>query len=977
MRKLFIVALLLSIPRLLQAQGFNSINGRNHPELNWRAAETSHFQIMYPAHLEGIENEAAAIAEETYKALSENLEVTFSQKIRIYLSDEDEIANGFAVPIGNAYTDIWVHVNDYADGFTGQEKWLRKVIAHELAHIFHFKAVEGNSGFLKFLLGDPLPRFWTEGLAQYQTENWDAQRGDRWLRLAVFDDKLNYMENSSSLNRRLQYAVGNSQLRYFTETYGDSILVELLKYRDRFLGLQYHDFESAFKEVTGTDYNNFNDEWRKHVNIYYNTMASGMGRIDSLQGDKVSFPGQFLYDIEYSPDQSHFATLSLTSLKRPVKRLYLTKNDSSQKTEILSEGDIRQGLHWSADGNKIVYAKRTREKHGSLINDLFIYDLAKKDERQLTRNRRAHYPVFSPDGDSIAFIDVEGNTANIYLRSVTNDEERRLTGYSGEVQVLHLAWNHPRNRLIFHRFDAEGNRNLVMLNPLTKEQKILDVEEGTIDNRMPVISPTGRYIAFTSLRDEVPNVFIYDLDSGSSRRFTHQFAGAEAYQWLGATGDDPYGRILLKATEDKDREYLYSVKEEYSYGIHYMMMPPEYGSWRRKSPPNQIASVIEPDSSAVEERYNYKSLSNLSHVLSFALPYYGLNNNYGLFGTTAWTEPLGKHTIVAGGNISFKNFRKDSYGDLTYINNQLYPSLILSVYKIPGTGRFYGNEYLFEELTGGEINISWPIDWFDKAYQSDRFGIRLRHVLIRPLDSIDFPGSDIVPVTEKARQTDLQLAWITKKQLPYYNNLIHPLDGYGIRFSVTGSEKILGSETSFLTSDISAYKILSGLGLQRFYLYGRFQAQFGNPLPQDFIGFSRYSNISLPFNEHNIIFPYSNAERVRGYRSFVSGKQVAFGSIEYRMPFTPSLKTSILGGTLRLGETSLAFFTDGGVVWDIQIPAGQTIVKRLGTGIELKNKIGIGPLDFVHSLGVAQPYNELFGDEVYDLYYQIKASVPF
>ncbi|MGK7370608.1 MAG: BamA/TamA family outer membrane protein [Candidatus Halalkalibacterium sp. M3_1C_030] len=977
MRKLFYAALLFSIPHLLQAQGFNSANGRNHPELNWRAAVTRHFQIMYPGHLEGIENEAAAIAEETYKALSENLEVTFKQKIRIYLSDEDEIANGFAVPIENAYTDIWVNVNDYADSFTGQEKWLRKVIAHELAHIFHFKAVEGNAGFLKFLLGDPLPRYWTEGLAQYQTESWDAQRGDRWLRLSVFDDKLNYLENSSPLNRRLLYAVGNSQLRYFTETYGDSSLVELLKFRDRFLGFEYHDFQSGFKEVTGSDYKAFNDEWRKHVNIYYNTMASGMGRVDSLQGEKVSFPGQFLYDIKYSPDQNYFATLSLSSLKRPVRRLYLTKNDSSQTTEILSEGDIRLGLDWSPDGDQIIYAKRTREKHGSLINDLFIYDLERREERQLTRNRRARYPVFSTDGDSIAFIAVEGNTANVYLRNLIDRDEIRLTNYSGDIQLLHLAWNHQRNRLIYHRFDSDGNRNLVMLNPENRKEQILDIEESNIDNRMPIISPTGRYITFTSLRDEIPNVFIYDLNSGSSRRFTHQFAGAEAYQWLEATGQEPYGRILLKATEDKDRDYLFSVKEEYSYGVHYLMMPPEYGTWRMKSPPNRIPSLIEPDSSLVQGRHDYKSLANLSHVLSFALPYYGLDNSYGLFGATAWTEPLGKHTIIAGGNISFKNFGKDSYGALTYINNQLYPSLIFSAYKIPGNGRFYGNDYLFEELTGGEINITWPIDWFDKPYQSDRFGIRLRHVLIRPLDSIGFPGNDIVPVSEKARQTDLQLAWITKKLLPYYNNLLHPLDGFGIRFSVTGSGKVLGSETSFLTPDISAYKILPGLGLQRFYLYGRYQVQFGNPLPQDFIGFTRYSDISLPFDDRNIIFPYSGAERVRGYRSFVSGKQVAFGSVEYRMPVTPSLRTSILGGVLRLGATSLAVFTDAGVVWDVKIPVGQTVEKRLGAGIELKNKIGIGPIDFVHSLGIAQPYDKLLGDEVYDLYYQIKASVPF
>ena len=977
MRKIFYAVLFLALPVLLQAQGFNSLNGRNHPELKWRAAETRHFKIMYPRHLQGIENEAAAIAEETYKALSENLEVIFNRKIRIYLSDEDEIANGFAVPIGKAYTDIWVNVNDYADSFTGREKWLRKVIAHELAHIFHFEAVEGNSGFLKFLFGNPLPRFWTEGLAQYQTEDWDAQRGDRWLRLAVFDDKLNYLENGSPVNRRLQYAVGNSQLRYFTETYGDSSLVELLRYRDRMFGFSYHDFESAFKEVTGASYNAFNDEWRKHVNIYYNTLASGMGRIDSLGGEELSFPGQFLYDVKFSPDQSHFATVSLTSLKRPVRRLYLTKNDSTRKTEILSEGSIRQGLDWSPGGDRLVYAKRTREKYGSLINDLFIYDLEQRKERQITRNRRARFPAFSPSGDSIAYIAGEGKTANIYLRKVAGGEERRLTSYSGDTQLIHLAWNRQRNRLIFHRFDALGNRNLILMNPETQEEQILDIDENSVDNRMPVISPTGRYIAFTSLRDEVPNVFIYDLNSGSSRRFTHQFAGAEAYQWLGASGEDPFGRIILKATEDKDRERLYKVKEEYSYGIHYLMMPQEYGTWRQKAPPSRIPSVIEPDSSLVNRRHEYRSLPNLSHVLSFALPYYGLSDSYGLFGTTAWTEPLGKHTLIGGGNISFNNFKRDSYGVLTYINNQLYPSLIFSAYKIPGTGQFYGNDYLFEELTGGEVTIAWPVDWFDKPYRNDRFGIRLRHVLIRPLDSIEFPGNDLVPDSERARQTDLQLAWITKKQLPYDNNVLHPLDGYGVRFSVTGSEKILGSETSFLTPDFSAYKILPALGLQRFYLYGRFQVLFGKPLPQDFIGFTRYSNISWPFDDRNVIFPYSKAERVRGYRSFVSGRQVAFGSIEYRMPFTPSLQTSILGGVLRLGQTSAAVFADGGIVWDVNVPSGKDTEKRLGAGVELKNKVGIGPIDFVHSLGIAQPATDLFSSERYDLYYQIKASVPF
>ena len=186
-------------------QGFSSLNGRNHPELKWQVVETAHFEIIYPEHLAGLENEVAAIAEESYSALSANLNVSFDKKIRIYLSDEDEIANGFAMSVGTGHTNIWVHVNDVAEYWTGSDKWIRKVVAHELAHIFHYQAVRSPLRPLDRILGNPLPRFWTEGLAQYQTETWDAFRGEQWLRTAVLDDRLSYSDGLSRWNGNLLY----------------------------------------------------------------------------------------------------------------------------------------------------------------------------------------------------------------------------------------------------------------------------------------------------------------------------------------------------------------------------------------------------------------------------------------------------------------------------------------------------------------------------------------------------------------------------------------------------------------------------------------------------------------------------------------------------------------------------------------------------------------------------------------------------
>ena len=216
-------AALILLPRVSKAQGFNTFNNRNHPELDWQVAETEHFKIMYPAHLAGIEIEAATIAEASYKVLSANLDTQFDEKISIYLSDEDEILNGFATRFG--YTMIWVHINDVSRQWTGHTKWLRTVIPHELAHLFHGKAVRGNRGLLvDFLLGDPMPSFWTEGIAQYETELWDAYRGEQWLRTATLDDRLSYTDGRSLWNGRLLYAVGNSQVRYLASQYGDSTL---------------------------------------------------------------------------------------------------------------------------------------------------------------------------------------------------------------------------------------------------------------------------------------------------------------------------------------------------------------------------------------------------------------------------------------------------------------------------------------------------------------------------------------------------------------------------------------------------------------------------------------------------------------------------------------------------------------------------------------------------------------------------------
>ncbi|REL39228.1 hypothetical protein DYD21_04540 [Rhodohalobacter sp. SW132] len=975
MKNLLILLLFSLFAAEIYAQGFNANNGRNHPEIDWKEAETEHFRIIYPAHLSGIESEVAPIAEESYRVLAANLNVEFEDKIRIYLSDEDEINNGFAVPIGKSYTNIWVNTNDYSEIWTGREKWLRKVVAHELGHIFHFEATRSNMGMWQFVVGEPFTRAWTEGLAQYQTEQWDSQRGDRWLRKAIFDSRPNYNDGLSIENGRLLYATGNSELRYFAETRGDSTLAELFTHRNSFLGIwNYHDFTRAFREITGDSYSDFREEWRKHMNIYYNTMASQMERVDSLQADPFSLPGQFYYDMAVSPDDQKIAVLSLASMQRPVRRLFSVQNDSTRKTEFLAEGSINTDLSWSRDGETIYYSRKVRGGHSSIVNDIHAFHIETGREERITHSRRARFPVDGFDEQTIAYIVNEDGTGNLFQLNLETGEESRITAYRGDVQLLWLIRVPSQNSWLVHRFDENGDRNLVLIHHETGSETVID--DALHDNRKPVLSPDGESVAYTSLRDEVPNVFVYNFSDQSERRVTNLFTGGELYGWISESDTLESPKLLIKASETKRNDSAFWVDADRIPHEPDIQIEQSYASWRTHTPPEEIPSFIDPDPTLIQSRSDYRSFRNLSHAASIALPYYA-GDDYGIFATTNWVEPLGKHTVSALGWVSAKDPARNSFGSLTYLNNQLYPFLGFSIYRLPESARFYGDRFLIEEMTGGDIQARWPLDRLEAPYQSGSLFGRLRHVLVRPYERGEFSDTFQAPVPEKGRQTDLRLGIQVKKQRPWRDNLIHPLDGTGFRASLTGAEQILGSDVKFLTAELNAYTIRPAIGLHRIYLHGRFQAQWGDPLAQDFIGFSRYDNINLNLPTEVPFTLFNEADRVRGYRSFVAGKQVAFGSVEYRMPFLPSLNTQILG-LIRFGSTSLSLFSDAGTVWNARFADGTTGTEtRWGAGAEIKNRVVLLGVGFTHSLGIAQPAQELFTDADYDFYYRVRAVVPF
>ncbi|MCX5834446.1 MAG: hypothetical protein NTV99_08040 [Deltaproteobacteria bacterium] len=121
---------------------------------------------------------------------------------------------------------------------------------------------------------------------------------------------------------------------------------------------------------------------------------------------------------------------------------------------------------FSPDNKKIVLAF-CDESRGYDACDVVTYDLSNGDVQRLkpTESRLHGAPIYSPDGTKIAFVDGEGDVANVFVMSSSGDNVRQLTfrkkGASGKTEVKLDAvptFSPDGERVIFIRSENKRER---------------------------------------------------------------------------------------------------------------------------------------------------------------------------------------------------------------------------------------------------------------------------------------------------------------------------------------------------------------------------------------------------------------------------------------------------------------------------------------------------------------------------------------
>lgn len=937
--------LLLAVTYSLMALGaFNSFNMRNHPELNWKEIETEHCRIVYHDPLIDYATESAKISESTYQTFMKLYKIDPKDKMILYISDQDNIPNGATVM--THYIFIWVNQNDFPKLFTGNDKWLKKVISHEMSHWFVFHSMKDwMSPFLPIsLLGFPQP--FHEGYAQFFSgEPWGLNRGDRYVKTSVLSQKQD--DPSMMYYGGLIYGIGFAMIRYLATNYGEDSLIQLLQYRNK---SKLYNFGEAFKKVYKKDFKDFYEEFRRYIYTYYygevyqqkavsadTTAASNINDFQKLNStyrdfDELIFNDKkVLFSARKTSSQGFkdlvLADVATDSLSK--NKLHLTNIRRLEKSGSYTSFAI------SPNNQYVAWTRYTRHQKGRLAPRIYAMNLnTGKKERYGEGN--------------FAAIDNQGG---IYFQKMTREEnqilyiqpdrtEKAFLSLKKENQLVDLKLSPDNTKLMFSLFDQDKEFKIIILNTDNAEIQnaisLHDMPQNTL-----WLSNDELLFSVENSADFCLESFTYNLTSKEIKQMQtppfnvspltrindEMIALAEFYQ-----GGMTLGKFKTADRAPQQKE----VKENY------------YNKWIFLKPSQPISDST--DHISVSNPEKYQPLKNFKWRQGYALPFSSF-----LFGSFVLSEPLGKHMLIGGGYIPYKMDDQASWV-LYYQNTCFYPTIQVISMNSRWIAGYDENDLFYQVMKKTSVSAQFPVNLL-RSFTWANLGLALSYNDLKN-------ESDVYSTLFETKNfTNLDLNLDYGYSLPWINNSLHPVRSLNLTYKLQTASDKLGMNLDYNQHSFDANLAFAPLlfnakseQLRTLSLETRNHYEFvnGNQIAQFMPGVDEYELIQFANK------PAFKRYYLRGYEETRLSKKIFNSQNEIRVKLTDQFNfmAGLNGPMISTGYAGVALWSDYTKIDDIQYPVGspKSRIYR-ANGYEFKLEANIFGLNTIHKYGVAYKSN--------------------
>jgi Tol biopolymer transport system component len=980
--------------------------GQNKPaykKFEFKVYHTPHFEIYHYLKNDSVRDRLAQLCEAWYGMHQALFRDTFeTQNPIIFYNDQGDFQQTTAISglidVGTGGVTEGLK-NRIVLPIASTYAQTNHVLGHEMVHAFQYHMLMGDSGNYQALQGIPL--WMIEGMAEYFSIGSTDSHTALWMRDAIINNNFPTLEMMTTNYSYFPYRFGQCFWAMVGRTWGDSVVVPLLK------ETSMSGYPFAVKKVLGYDENNFSDLWRSslvsHYQKYYDIA------LNKPIGKKILFSknaGDMNISPELSPDgkyviflsEKEIFTFDLYLAEAQTGKIIRKLSSIIHNNEIDAFNYIESAGSWSPDGNEFVFTIFSGGK-----NKLLFVDIKKGEIRreiEIPGVPAFSNPSWSPDGRQIIISGTSEGITNLYLFDIKSKQVTQLTNDS--YSYLQPSWSGDGKYITFSTdkpidknapIDTRGNMSLGIMNMDDKTIKIIDIFKGA-KNLNPKFSSDNKSVYFLSNRDGFRNLYRYELTSGKVFQYTQLFTGI--------TGITEYSPAMstAKNTDQISYSYLYGGKYSIYFADNKSFKPFEVNP----DSLNFEASVLPP----IERNTNFlvdkqldslknKSLASPDAFMTspyrpkFKLDYISQVNigvaasrfSTGMAGSilALFSDMVGQNQLYSV--LALNGEIYDFGGLVSYVNSKNKINWGASVSHIPYTYAYQG--YIAHDTVYSSNNDT--IDTKNYPYNIYRiFEDKISLFAIKPLSRtqrFEFGLSqcwyyrrwDVIN-QRYDRNTDDYLSDYSGKErkatVPGYNvqilDFAYVTDNsfFGMTAPMKGLRSRFGVEKYF-----GAFNFFTALADFRYYWY---EKPF--TLAMRLMHYGRYGHGSDDSRLNQLYLGYPWYMRGYEYETFtsdvgipdtlgvtvndLSGSKMALCNLEVRLPFTGPKKISMIESGFFL--TDWVLFSDIGVAWD------QSTSPRLATS-KKKDSDRI-PLI---SLGTSLRFN-LFGYIVIEPYYAFPMS---